>query len=177
MSRLILTSDSNLSAIDPKLELGPDFLALSVPAVPVIPTKPHMVELSTKRKHNDAILYDYGQSSTSITANQTVELVDALELTPIPFEDDLSIEQRALAHSLVAKKLIFCEFKIPTAVLEPSGNCTVCSVVSPDDLNNLFVLSPHASTLNERQYIRLNDTIFDILNTDWVCSPQLRFAC
>ncbi|KAG0304347.1 hypothetical protein BGZ98_005627 [Dissophora globulifera] len=164
-------------ALEPVTVLG----TVSLPSLPVATS----MSPSLERNFDDTVLaacHQVHQDDRRET-EKTLYIVECLGLSPIILQDYLGIEQCALAHNTIVKRLSLGQAHV-TAVLPAtkkrkldSDLCRRCSPITPSGMDSLMAVSPLAAVLRTRQFVELDESYCDMLNEDWTFRPQLRYAC
>ncbi|KAG0195624.1 hypothetical protein BGX28_000978, partial [Mortierella sp. GBA30] len=134
--------------------------------------------------HDSAVLFACNQGNEADEEKyKTLCIVNALELRPFGLRDKFGIERYALAHATVVHKLTLGEVAVCSTNLpikkRKLGNkhCSACSVNAVPGLEQLFSVTPYASTLLSRTFVELDKAMCELLNDDWRLKPQLQYAC
>ncbi|KAI8068330.1 hypothetical protein BC940DRAFT_299716 [Gongronella butleri] len=133
----------------------------------------------TKRAYNDAFMHAChaeGWSEPEKTRVLSV-LGEAYELNPISLVYDEGIETNAL----VQRELL------PKAERQYSVSSVALPIKRPDSPESAVMLEaslyatitagPYGHKLLAQQFTELNDEICQMLNSDWLDKPSLRYAC
>lgn len=136
------------------------------------------------RNHTDAMLYACQQQySTDECKEKTLFILDTLNLQPFRINDGNNLEQNALAHVNVIKKLT-SESEDFQSILPVKRKhelddyrCKNCTLIPPPHLEKVLSLSPYFKALTTRRYTELSKELCTLLNDDWDLRPQTKFFC
>ncbi|KAF9995673.1 hypothetical protein BGZ79_010608 [Entomortierella chlamydospora] len=161
--------DNNLPIVVPK-----EFPLPTIPVRSPIPQKRSVEELTATACKKSG--------STAHDKKTTVLLMDHLEMVPVTFQSR-SGEKVALIHltelSDIPADEQFTVSVDPSLILRFQEADTVRNSmpVPVAGLEYVMSLSPYKSKIRRRKFIEMEQKFSELLNTDWVVRPQLRFVC
>ncbi|KAI9033969.1 hypothetical protein CLU79DRAFT_726479 [Phycomyces nitens] len=139
------------------------------------------------RNYEHAILHACGAMHLDQNeAKRQIKLIDALDLRPIALIDQDGNEENCLASISVIERLSSAHSTFAFHEVNPTKkrrlNSTDSLITHPDinlDASLSYVIdsSPYAHTLHSEAYVELSSDICELLNTDWLREPQLRYFC
>ncbi|KAL0090919.1 C2H2-type zinc finger transcription factor [Phycomyces blakesleeanus] len=142
------------------------------------------------RSYEHAILHACGVMHLSQDeAKRHIKFIDALDLKPIALIDQDGNEENCLVSNEVIERLSSTHSNFSFHEVNPTKKRKISSTDELDadtpqqgihlDASLSYVIdsSPYAHTLQSETYIELNSEICELLNTDWLMGPQLRYFC
>ncbi|KAJ2960877.1 hypothetical protein NQZ79_g3809 [Umbelopsis isabellina] len=166
--------------------VDPDMSPIKHNAVPRLPTIPSSELKDTLRSHDGAIIYSCNSQNHSREEQiRTIKLTKALDLEPLAIINANGKEFNALTHKDLAKIFVFNQ---ESCTFRPSVNLKrKISSLEKDDEDENWSLEPsialilknckYSDHFAKQKYIEVDDTISEMMNTDWTFHPQLRYAC
>ncbi|KAG0205354.1 hypothetical protein BGX28_003019 [Mortierella sp. GBA30] len=153
-----------------------------------IPNQPTTLVVSAgsskKRSHDEDVLSAFQIADESERCKRIVlSTAASYDLSPFMVKDCKGNEFVALAHSSVVAKLQEETVRIAIATTEPkpaSSENTSCSSLpcaAELDIASVIANSPYASALRTREFMEVDSSIWEVLNSDFQTRLQLRYAC